>query len=98
MGVCGEQVGFRPSLTLVEFISCFIIDLSVFALCRTLPRPSPPHPDAATSTVFKELLELLLVREEKLTWMEVGLAVREEKALTKVSADLDAKRDMAEAT
>jgi hypothetical protein len=48
--------------------------------------------------VFKELLELLLVREEKLTWMEVGLAVREEKALTKVSADLDAKRDMAEAT
>jgi hypothetical protein len=54
--------------------------------------------------VAEELQELLLAREEELTRKEEALAMREEKvrilekALAKVSADLNAKWAKAEAT
>jgi hypothetical protein len=52
---------------------------------------------------IEELQELLLAREEDLTWREDAFAAREEerismKALTKVSAHLDTERAKPEAT
>jgi hypothetical protein len=70
----------------------------MLALCR-LPPPPPPPPSLAVATpvvvATRELQELLLVREEELTWREEALATREEKArvsenaLTKISVNLD---------
>jgi hypothetical protein len=54
--------------------------------------------------MVEELQELLLVREEKLTWREEALTAWEEQAwifkktLAKVSADLDAEQPKADAT
>jgi hypothetical protein len=63
-----------------------------------LPSPPPPSPIATATTVAEEELhELLLAREEALaTWEEKARI--SEKALTKVSADLDVERAKVEAT
>jgi hypothetical protein len=79
----------------------------VFALCR--PLPPPPHPSPAVVTpvaeaVANELQVLLLTWEEELMQREEALVAREEKAgisekaLSKVSADLNAERAKAKAT
>jgi hypothetical protein len=88
-----------------NLISWCVIDFSTFAMCRSLP-PPPPSPAAVTSVVVagEELQELLLALEEELTSREEAPATREEKvrisekALAKVSADLDNEWAKAEAT
>jgi hypothetical protein len=66
----------------------------------------PPIPATAVPAVVmvEEMQELLLAREEELTWREESLAAREEKvrisekALAQVSVAVDAERVKAEAT
>jgi hypothetical protein len=71
------------------------------------PSPPPPPPSATialAAAVAKELQEQLLAREDELTRREEALAAQEEKArisekaLAKVSADLDIERAKAKAT
>jgi hypothetical protein len=70
-----------------------------FVTTNTLLLLAPP-----AAVAIKELWELLLEREEELTRREEALATWEEKvrisekALTMVSADLDAERAKAEST
>jgi hypothetical protein len=69
----------------------------MFALYMPLPSP-PPSPIATATTVAEEELhELLLAWEEALTTQEEKGRISE-KALAKVSADLDVERAKVEAT
>jgi hypothetical protein len=69
----------------------------MFALYMPLPSPPPSPIATATAVAEEELHELLLAWEEALTTREEKARISE-KALAKVSADLDVERAKVEAT